>query len=155
MRSLLTIGCILFLVILSYGFIQGVNYKQHHKYTCKTIFIPEDIDIETAFDSVNTTNIHKLRKRARSLGASKDQVESMSSMELKVYIIQMSVSEEHIVTQQVEQEIIDREESTVTSQDDSVSPMSSLNLEGLNPEGLNPEVPSGIPQIQAMQDDFE
>tara|TARA_B100000963_G_scaffold26735_1_gene19975 strand:+ start:1546 stop:1974 length:429 start_codon:yes stop_codon:yes gene_type:complete len=142
MRSLLTIGCILFLVILSYGFIQGVNYKQHHKYTCKTIFIPEDIDIETAFESVNTTNIHKLRKRARSLGASKDQVEAMSLMELKVYIIQMSVSEEHIVTQQVEQEIMDREESTVTSQDDVVA-------------SVDPLVPPGLPQIQAMQDDFE
>ena len=142
MRSLLTIGCILFLVILSYGFIQGANYKQHHKYACKTIFIPEDIDIETAFESVNTTNIHKLRKRARSLGASKDQVEAMSLMELKVYILQMSVSEEHIVTQQVEQEIMDREEAEATTQDDVVASVAPL-------------VPPGLPQIQAMQDDFE
>ena len=140
MRSLLTIGCI-FLVILSYGFIQGVNYKQHHKYACKTIFIPEDIDIETAFESVNTTNIHKLRKRARSLGASKDQVEAMSLMELKVYILQIYVSEEHIVTQQVEQEIMDRE-AEVTTQDDVVASVAPL-------------VPPGLPQIQAMQDDFE
>tara|TARA_B100000925_G_scaffold225740_1_gene174273 strand:+ start:148 stop:576 length:429 start_codon:yes stop_codon:yes gene_type:complete len=142
MESLLTIGCVLFLVILSYGFIQGVNYKQHHKYNCKTIFIPEDIDIDTAFDSVNTTNIHKLRKRARSLGATKDQVESMTLMELKVYIIQMSVSEEHIVTQQLEQEILGREESNVMARGELVNP-------------VDPTVPSGIPQIQAMQDDFE
>ena len=102
-----------------------MNYKQHHKYACKTIFIPEDIDIETAFESVNTTNIHKLRKRARSLGASKDQVEAMSLMELKVYILQMSVSEEHIVTQQVEQEIMDRE-AEVTTQDDVVASVAPL-----------------------------
>ena len=141
MRSLLTIGCILFLVILSYGFIQGANYKQHHKYACKTIFIPEDSGIGSAFESVNTTNIHKLRKRARSLGASKDQVEAMSLMELKVYILQMSVSEEHIVTQQVEQEIMDRE-AEATTQDDVVASVAPL-------------VPPGLPQIQAMQDDFE
>ena len=76
MRSLYTIGCVFFFSNHVYVSPKGVNYKQNHKYACKTIFIPEDIDIETAFGSVNTTNIHKLRKRAKVIRASKDQVEA-------------------------------------------------------------------------------
>lgn len=142
MRSILVLGCIFLLSIFVYGFIQGFNLTRHYKYDCRKIILPEDIDMNTALDSVMTNNVHYLRKRARSLGATKQDVDSMTVMELKVYIVQRSVSEEHIVTAELEEEIMGRESinDIVLDVDETV---------------LDTTLPSIDEQLQAMVDDFE
>ena len=70
MNSLLSIFCIVFFSIITYAVITGANLNKNHKYNCRTLYIPEDIDLETAFDSVQYKDINELKKRAKELGAS-------------------------------------------------------------------------------------
>ena len=67
MNSLLSIFCIVFFSIITYAVITGANLNKNHKYNCRTLYIPEDIDLETAFDSVQYKDINELKKRAKEL----------------------------------------------------------------------------------------
>ena len=134
MESVLALLCIVFFTLLTYGLIQGHNLQKHHKFNCRTIYIPEDIDLETAFKTVDHKDTNQLKKRARQLGATKEFVDSITDIELKVFIIQTSISEEHILFKELEEEIIMREESQLIEKRDYCR---ALYREGLSIEGTN------------------
>jgi hypothetical protein len=84
-----------------------------HKYNCHTLYIPEDIDLEKAFQSVAKSSLHELQKKARELGASRAFVKQFNDREglhqLKSYIIQNSISDEHILFNDITEEVATRE----------------------------------------------
>jgi len=143
MESVLALLCIVFFILLTYGLIQGYNLQKHHKYNCRTIYIPEDIDLETAFQTIENKDTNQLKKRARQLGATKDFVDSISDLELKVFIIQTSISNEHILFKELEEEIIMREELRDEFRGDIIE--TSTIQQGLQ----NPEI-----TIRELQEDF-
>ena len=137
MESVLSLLCIVFFSLLTYGLIQGYNLQKHHKFNCRTIYIPEDIDLETAFKSIENKDKNKLKKRARQLGASKEFINSITDIELKVFIIQTSISNEHISFKDLEEEIKMRDE------------INSEIIEDISIVQQNPEI-----TIQELYDDF-
>lgn len=143
MESVLALLCMFFFTLLTYGLIQGHNLQKHHKFNCRNIYIPEDIDLETAFDSIKYKDLNQLKKRARQLGATKDFVDSISDLELKVFIVQTSISDEHILFKELEEEIKMREESRDEFRGYSIE-TSSVQQDLQNPEIT----------IQELQEDF-
>ena len=143
MESVLALLCIVFFILLTYGLIQGHNLQKHHKFNCRTIYIPEDIDLETAFQTIENKDTNQLKKRARQLGATKDFVDSITDIELKVFIIQTSISNEHILFKELEEEIIMREESRDELRDD-IRETSTIQQDLQNPEIT----------VQELYDDF-
>lgn len=109
MISAWAIVCIIFVAILMRGYILAVNINKHHEYSCRSIIIPEDIDIPTAFTDIIGRDINFLKKRASSLGATREFINSSSLLELKVFILQNSISERHIIFEELEQSIVDKE----------------------------------------------
>ena len=121
MESILAILCIVFFAVLTYELVQGRNLTKDHIYNCRTIFIPEEVDLELAYKSVKTNKnpslreLNYLKKRARELGASKDFVDGFKEKnkdnpnpdytKLKVFIVQNSISDKHIQFNKVEKEI--------------------------------------------------
>jgi hypothetical protein len=105
MKSVLAIICIIFFCYLTHIIIKGVNENRDHKYSCKTLFIPEYMDVETAFESIKGLNRSELKKRSRQLGASKEFVDKTNNLDLKIYIIQESISEGHILAIDIEKEL--------------------------------------------------
>jgi len=101
MESVLALICIVFFVILTYGFIEGANIDRFHIQSCRTIYVPEDIDLAVALQSIKGQDKKTLQHRARSLGAKKPHVDKLSILELKIYIVQKSVSSEHIVFEEL------------------------------------------------------
>jgi len=109
MESILAILCIVFFVVLTYGLIQGANLQKFHKHNCRTIYIPESIDLETAFRSVQNLTIDDLKKRGRDLGATKEFTDKQTEIELKIFIIQNSISEDHILFDDISEDINKRD----------------------------------------------
>jgi|TARA_B110001469_G_C9372211_1_gene193839 hypothetical protein len=114
MESILAILCIVFFAVLTYGLIHGNNLTKNHLYNCRTLYIPEDIDLDTAYNSVLHKDINGLMKRARELGASKKRVDTLKKegepwLELKKYIIVNSISNEHILFNDITGDIVDKE----------------------------------------------
>jgi hypothetical protein len=114
MDSILAILCIVFFAVLTYGLVQGRNLTKDHLYNCRTLYIPEDIDLETAYKSVLHKKLDSLKKRARELGATKLFVDTFKEedepwLELKEYIIVNSISEEHILFNDIQLDIDERE----------------------------------------------
>jgi len=114
MESILAILCIVFFAVLTYGLIQGRHLTKNHLYNCRTLYIPEDIDLETAYKTVLHKGLHSLKKRARELGASKSFVDTFKEkdepwLELKEYIIVNSISDEHILFNDITTDIVDKE----------------------------------------------
>jgi hypothetical protein len=143
MESVLAVLCIIFFVVLTYGLIQGNNLQTNHKYNCRVIYIPEDIDLETAFESVDNKNTDQLKKRARELGGIREFVDSISDLELKVFIVQHSIGEEHIPFNELEQDILSVEEvRSETRGDIRETSEAQISLQ-------NPEI-----TIQELQEDF-
>lgn len=111
MESILAILCIVFFAVLTYGLIQGANLNKFHKYDCRTIYIPEDLNLETAYRQVIGKDINSLKKRARELGASKEFIDKFydddnsKNVELKMFIIQNSISDEHIYFENIKDEL--------------------------------------------------
>ena len=91
--------------------IMGYHKTRHHTYNCKTLYIPEDFDLDTALDTVAGATTQELTKRALALGATQSFLDSISDMDLKVYIIQKSIEEKHIATMEIEDKITEREAS--------------------------------------------
>jgi hypothetical protein len=116
-NTLLLFLCIVFFACLTYGLIQGDNLNRLHYYNCKTIYIPEDIDIETIYQEIHAMDIHQLRKRARYLGTSEGKMKILAKMnikdekrELKEIIISLSKRDEDIRFKKLEDEdVIKRE----------------------------------------------
>ena len=113
MESVLALICIVFFAVLTYGFIQGANLDRFHIQNCRSLYIPEDIDLATAFQSIQGLDIDGLKKRARELDASREFVDKSDEVDLKVYIVRNSISDKHILFKQLDKtldkEIIKRE----------------------------------------------
>ena len=54
MDYVLSIVCIVifFFALLIHYYIKGYNTLRRHKYNCKTLYIPEDFDIDTALETI-------------------------------------------------------------------------------------------------------
>ena len=127
MNSVLAIICIILFAILTYGLIRARNLTKNHLIDCRTIYIPEEYDLEMAYKSINTNDINLLKKRASDLGASNDFLkkiknekneklkESKELKELKEFIILHSISNNHILFDKVETKIKEREKGRVRS----------------------------------------
>ena len=109
MESVLALICIVFFAVLTYGFIQGANLDRFHVQSCRNIYVPEDMDLSVAIQSIHGLDKERLKKRARDLGAKKSFVDTLSESDLKVYIVQNSVSNEHINFEELESVIKKRE----------------------------------------------
>lgn len=109
MDSILAILCIVFFAVLTYGLIQGYNLSKFHKYNCHTLYIPENLNLEQAFQSVNNLSLNMLKKRARILGASHEFINKYSKEDdkkfLKAYIIQKTLSDDHILFTDITEDI--------------------------------------------------
>ena len=125
MESVLAILCIVFFAVLTYGLVQGRNLTKDHQYDCRTLYIPEEIDLELAYKSISTTNINYLKKRASELGASREFLDKFKEkdapyLEIKKYIILNSISDEHILFKKIDDKSIEaREKSRVGKRIDS------------------------------------
>tara|TARA_Y100000768_G_scaffold78074_1_gene55327 strand:- start:1720 stop:2298 length:579 start_codon:yes stop_codon:yes gene_type:complete len=107
MESVLAVLCIVFFAILTYGLVQGRNLTKDHLYNCRTLYIPEYIDLELAYKNVSDLkNLDALKKRARELGASQKFVKRFdkdsNKTDLKKFIILNSISNEHILFDSIE-----------------------------------------------------
>ena len=109
MNSILSILCITFFSLLTYAVVSGYNLQKKHKYDCKTIIIPEDMDIDTALESVRGLTMDQLKKRAHKLGATTQFLDSSDDITLKMFIIQNSVSDDNIVTNDIEGDLMELE----------------------------------------------
>ena len=109
MNSILSIVCILFFAFLTHHLILGHNKLRHHKYDCRTLFIPEDFDIDTALQTVIGVSRGALEKRSLTLGATPEFVTKSSDVDLKIYIIQESISDKHILAMDIKDKIKERE----------------------------------------------
>lgn len=113
MESVLAIICIGFITLFTYAAIQGYNITKFHKYNCHTVYIPDNINLEQAFQSVNNLSLNALKKRARELGASKEFIDKYndenSKKYLKSYIIQNSISDDHILFNDITEDVKLRE----------------------------------------------
>lgn len=107
MESVLVIICIVFFVLLTIGLVKSSHLHKFHKEDCHVIYIPEDYDLEKAFKLVSELSIDGLKKKARLLGASKSFVDSRKPSEIKIYIIQNIISNEHILFSDLNESIND------------------------------------------------
>ena len=147
MDSVLSIVCIIFFAVLTHYYIKGYNTLRHHKYNCKTLYIPEDFDVDTALETVTGATRDELKKRALTLGAEQSFVDNESEIEIKKYIIQTSISDSHIMTEEIEDKIKQREKDRSKERQLSVGDTFKINKQQV-PQ-LNPNV-----TIQALQQDF-
>lgn len=109
METILLILCIVFFIILTRGIIQATNINKLHKHNCRTIYIPENLDLEQAFNYVNKLDINGLKKRARKLGATKEFTDNSTILELKSFIVQNSIGDDHILFTDITQDIKTRD----------------------------------------------
>lgn len=147
MDSVLSIVCIIFFSILTHYYIKGYNTLRHHKYNCKTLYIPEDFDVDTALETVTGATRDELKKRALTLGAEQSFVDNESEIEIKKYIIQTSISDSHIMTEEIEDKIKQREKDRSKIRQLSVGDTFKINKQQV-PQ-LNPNI-----TINALQQDF-
>lgn len=101
MESILAIACIFFFAVLTYALIQGHNLTKFHKYNCHTLYIPENLNLDQAFQSVDNLSLDALKKKARIQGASREFVDKYKDEDdkkyLKSFIIQKVISDENIL----------------------------------------------------------
>tara|TARA_B100000700_G_C14798012_1_gene739152 strand:- start:329 stop:778 length:450 start_codon:yes stop_codon:yes gene_type:complete len=138
MDSVLSIVCIIFFALLTHYYIKGYNTLRHHKYNCKTLYIPEDFDVETALETVTGATRDELKKRALTLGAEQSFVDNESEIEIKKYIIQTSIDDSHIMTEGIEDKIKKREKDRSKTRQLSVGDTFKINKQQV-PQ-LNPNV---------------
>ena len=114
MESVLSVLCIVFFAVLTYGLIQGRNLTKNHLDDCRVIYVPEEINLELAYKSITNKDLNSLKRRARELGATREFVDKFKEsvhnpyIELKKFILVNSISNEHISFDKVEDDIIQR-----------------------------------------------
>jgi hypothetical protein len=148
MNSVLTILCIVFLSYLTHYIIKGYNQIKEHGIHCKTIYIPEDFDLSVALDTVAGIPRIKLERRALELGIKRNVINSKNDMDLKIYIVQKSIEEKHIMTMEIEENIKKIEAGRVSLREKSVGDDPKINYDQV-PQ-LNPNV-----TIDALRDDLD
>ena len=133
MNVILSLFVISILSIFVYGFVQAYQLNKDHKYDCRVIYIPEDLDVDTAFQSIEGKSHNQLKKRARELGASHYFADHASPYDLRLFILQTSISEEHILTLDIQQEMEDRGQQDNTEAlpipNQSMIPQTRITLE--------------------------
>lgn len=137
MDTLISIVCTIGLCVIVYYLTMGYNRTKKYRYDCKTIYIPETMDVDLAFQSVNGLSINQLKKRALQLGATEEFINNTNDkIKLKLFIIQNSVGEDHIVTTQ--------DKNRLESQDnpDNVAVVLNGN-DDLNSKGL-PDINNNV-----------
>lgn len=147
MDSVLSIVCIIFFAFLTHYYIKGYNTLRHNKYNCKTLYIPEDFDVDTALETVTGATRDELKKRALTLGATQSFVDNESEIEIKKYIIQTSISDSHIMTEEIEDKIKQREKDRSKTRQLSLGDTFKINKQQVSQ--LNPNV-----TINALLKDF-
>jgi len=133
MNSVLSIICIAFFAYLIHYIIKGYNQMKEHGKSCKTIYIPEDFDLNIALDTVIGLSRIKLERRALELGIKRDIIRDKDNTELKVLIIQKSIEDKHIVTMEIEEKIKKREAERVLFREINNTPINNDQLPQLNP----------------------
>jgi hypothetical protein len=111
MESVLVFLCIVFFAVVTYGLLQGHNLTKKHLYNCRTIYIPEDVNIDQVYERISGKSLIELQGMARRVGASKKYTDTFTKLdepylELKKYIILHTVSEEHIYLKSLDKDII-------------------------------------------------
>ncbi len=76
-----------------------------HGIHCKTLYIPEDFDLNIALDTVAGLSRIKLERRALELGIRRNVIKDKSDIDLKVLIIQKSIEDKHIMTMEIEEKL--------------------------------------------------
>ena len=119
MESVLSVLCIVFFAVLTYGLIQGRNLTKNHLDDCRVIYVPEEINLELAYKSITNKDLNSLKRRARELGATREFVDKFKEsvhnpyIELKKFILVNSISNEHISFDKVEDDIKKREKKNI------------------------------------------
>ena len=140
MNVILSLFVISILSIFVYGFVQAYQLNKDHKYDCHVIYIPEDLDVDTAFQSIEGKSHNQLKKRARELGASHYFADHASPYDLRLFILQTSISEEHILTLDIQQEMEDRGQQDNTE----ALPIPNQSM-----------IPQTMITLEQMREDFE
>ena len=146
MNSVLSIICIIFFAYLIHYIIKGYNQIKEHGIPCRTLYIPEDFDLNVALETVVGLSRIKLERRALELGIKRSVIKDKNDTDLKVLIIQKSIEDKHIVTIEIEEKIKQREAGRVLLRESGDG--SGINYDQL-PQ-LNPNV-----TIDALRDDLD
>jgi hypothetical protein len=146
MNSVLSIICIAFFAYLIHYIIKGYNQMKDHGINCKTLYIPEDFDLNVALDTVTGLSRTKLERRALELGIKRNIIKDKSDTDLKILIIQKSIEDKHIMTMEIEEKIKEREKRRLILRE----------LDGEEVE-INTEIQQLNPNItiQALRDDLD
>jgi len=144
MNSVLSIICIAFFAYLIHYIIKGYNQIKEHGIPCKTLYIPEDFDLNVALDTVTGLSRIKLERRALELGIKRNVIKDKNDIDLKVLIIQKSIEDKHIMTMEIEEKIKQREEDRLLRE------MSEGENVRINYDQLNPNI-----TIDALRDDLD
>ena len=147
MNSVLSIICIIFFAYLIHYIIKGYNQMKEHGISCKTIYIPEDYDLNVALDTVVGLSRNKLERRALELGIKRSVIKDKNDTDLKVIIIQKSIEDKHIMTMEIEEKIKEREKRRLILRELSNEEV-EINSDQI-PQ-LNPNV-----TIDALRDDLD
>ena len=148
MNSVLSIICIVFFAYLIHYIIKGYNQMKEHGIPCKSIYIPEDFDLNVALETVAGLSRIKLERRALELGIKRGIIKDKNDTDLKVLIIQTSIEDKHIVTMEIKEKIKHREEGRTLLREMSDGGGFRINNDQL-PQ-LNPNV-----TIDALRDDLD
>ena len=148
MNSVLSIICIAFFAYLIHYIIKGYNQMKEHGKSCKSLYIPEDFDLNVALDTVVGLTRDKLERRALELGIKRGELKDKNDTNLKVLIIQKSISDKHIMTMEIEEKIKYREEARTLLREMGTGAGFRVNYDQL-PQ-LNPNV-----TLDALRDDLD
>ena len=146
MNSVLSIICIAFFAYLIHYIIKGYNQMKEHGKSCKTLYIPEDFDLNVALDTVTGISRDKLERRALELGIKRDIIKDKNDIELKVLIIQKSIEDKHIVTMEIVEKIKEREAGRLLIE---ISER-DVDINSVQIPQLNPNV-----TLDALRDDLD
>jgi hypothetical protein len=148
MNSVLSIICIAFFAYLTHYIIKGYNQMKEYSVPCKTLYIPEDFDLNVALDTVVGLSRNKLERRALELGIKRSVIKDKNDTDLKILIIQKSIEDKHIMTMEIEEKIKEREKQRLILRELSNNEDIDINSEQI--AQLNPNV-----TIDALRDDLD
>lgn len=147
MNTILSIVCITLLVFITYIISKGIHENKNYYVSCKSLYIPEDLDVNLALENYGSMKRLELEKKARSLGATKEFIDKLTLLELKIYVIQSSITSKHIITDDLEDSINRIEENNILSGINYEVDRVELNTIDLAEDSQNFT-------LQALQEDF-
>jgi len=147
MNSVLSIICIIFFAYLIHYLIKGYNKYREYGVNCKTIYIPEDFDLDVALDTVVGLSRNMLERRALDLGILRDNIKDKNDTDLKILIIQKSIEDKHIMTMEIEEKIKEREKRRLIIRELSNNEEVDINNDI---QQFNPNV-----TLDALRDDLD